>query len=218
MAEKVKAIDPSFRPRRWRLAVKRLGLAAIVGVCLACWYVLTHPLVFNESFFSHAHCMQILGTSLRVYASDHDGAFPTHTNGYGEALLLLLGPTDYAGGSAILTGPGFSGKIFDEALATGGRVPESECGRVYVQGLKENSNPEIAVVWDKLPSPGGDHSHLTLRLLRAPLREVCLVDGSMIRVLESQWEQFSKNQIELLVAAGIPRERAVALYAEKAKR
>jgi hypothetical protein len=39
----------------------------------------------------------------------------------------------------------------------------------------------------------------------------------MERVLEKDWPAFARKQIELLVEAGIPRERAVALYTEKPK-
>ena len=44
-----------------------------------------------------------------------------------------------------------------------------------------------------------------------------MLDGTMRRIPEKDWPDFSKKQIELLVEAGIPRERAVALYAEKPK-
>ena len=39
----------------------------------------------------------------------------------------------------------------------------------------------------------------------------------MERILEKDWLAFARKQIELLVEAGIPRERAVALYTEKPK-
>lgn len=177
------------------------------------------PLVFNESFFDHQYCIKQIGTALRIYASDNNDVFPAHPGGYGDALLLLYTTGgNYIVMSQLLTGPCYDWKVFDNAIRTNGHVPESECGRVYVQGLKEEShNLNIALLWDKQPTRGGDHWHGWSKLRAPLLREVCLLDGSTQKVLEKDWPEFSKKQIELLVAAGIPRERAVALYAEKPK-
>lgn len=173
------------------------------------------PLVFNESFYGHRHCMKQLGMALKVYASDNKEVFPAHPGGYGDALLLLH-PT-YSGHAAILTGPCYQWGVFDDALRFKTHLPESACGRVYVQGLRADSNYEIAVAWDKQPTAGGDHHHFYGKLFAVLLREVCMLDGTMRRIPEKDWPDFSKKQIELLVEAGIPRERAVALYAEKPK-
>jgi len=45
------------------------------------------------------------------------------------------------------------------------------------------------------------------------VREVCLLDGGMQIVRESNWPQFSSNQIALLVQDGIPRATAEHYYA-----
>jgi len=178
-------------------------------------YIRTHPLVFNESFFSHAHCIPQAGLALRQYASDHDGQLPTHPNGYGDALLLLLAE-DYVPSYA-LTGPGYDRFVFDRALTNNADVAESECGRVYVQGLTETNNLEIVVLFDKTPAPGGDHCHF-LRRLTAPLsRDVLFLDGSHRTIRESNWPEFSKNQVELLVNDGFDRATAEAIYDETRK-
>jgi hypothetical protein len=44
------------------------------------------------------------------------------------------------------------------------------------------------------------------------MREVCLVDGSMQIVPETNWLAFAQKQIELLVADGIPRTNAEKYY------
>ena len=206
---------------RWTLRLF-LALVALIGAAIftpfLCKWAGFMPLVFNESFFVHQYCIKGLGTALRVYASDHNDMFPTHSGGYGDALLLLYaGKENYIGATSPLTGPCYDWKIFDEAIRTKSHVPESACGRVYVQGLKESGNPIIALAWDKQPTRGGDHWHGWGKLWPPLLREVCLLDGSMQRILEKDWPEFSKKQIELLVEAGVPRERAVALYAEKPK-
>jgi len=150
--------------------------------------------------------------ALTQYALDHAGRFPEHTNGYGAALLLLV-PTN--ANWSVLTGPGYDSNADKNWLGTGAGVPESQCGRVYVQGLSMNSNPEIAILFDKLPSPG-DHCHFFKRLWAAPQRDVCLVSGWQ-QVKESEWPEFARKQIELLVKEGFDRAKAEALYAERGK-
>jgi hypothetical protein len=170
-------------------------------------------MVFNESFFSHAHCMAQASGALMQYALDHAGRFPEHTNGYGAALLLLV-PTN--ANWSVLTGPGYDSDADKKWLGTGAGVPESECGRVYVQGLSTSSNPEIAILFDKLPSPG-DHCHLLNRLRAGPRRDVCFVSGEWKSMAEREWPEFAKRQIELLVNEGFDRAKAEALYAKNGK-
>jgi hypothetical protein len=204
--------SPVGKPRRkW---LKRL-LVLFVGIALACvLYVRTHPLIFNESFISHAHCIPQAGIAFRSFAGGNAGRFPVHTNGYGDALLLLI---PNAVTWSVLTGPGYDSKAGMRWMQSGEDVPETECGRVYVQGLSETNNPDIAILFDKVPTPGGDHCHL-LRRLTAPIgRDVLFVDGSNRTIQESQWAAFSSSQVELLVKEGYERVAAEQLYAEKGK-
>lgn len=191
----------------------KIGLSILIVALSFTVYVRTHPLVFNESFWGHAHCIVGGGLALGLYASEHGGHFPYHTNGYGDALVLVN-----QGWDAVLTGPGYDTKVFEQVRRTGEDAPENEFGRVYVQGLSESDNPKIAILFDKLPTPGGDHCHL-LRRLFAPLRrEVYTIGGDKPAILETEWPEYSKNQIELLVAAGITRTKAEAYYSEKPNR
>ena len=98
---------------RKKTTVVLLSAAALFAViCLT--YVQTHPLVFNESFLEHAHCIKGGGLGLEGYAHDHGGLYPFHTNGYGDALLLVNDGWD-----AALTGPGYDTKVFERARRTG---------------------------------------------------------------------------------------------------
>jgi hypothetical protein len=121
--------------------------------------------------------------------------------------VIILGP---------LTGPGYDTTAFEEAGATNGNVPEERCGRVYVQGLRDTNSPEIAILFDKIASPG-DHCG-AFRRLRAPFgREVGYLAGSMEFVLNSRWPEFADKQIKLLEAAGIPKAEAERLYSSIVK-
>lgn len=188
--------------------------AAILAGIIACilFYTVTHPLVFNESLFDHAHCIKAGGLDLMNYAQEHQGKFPFHANGYGDALLLIPNAWDEA-----LTGPGYDSQVFKRVRQTGEDAPEPEFGRVYVQGLSETNNPNIALLFDKIPTPGGDHTHLFRRMF-APLgREVWTIGSEMKFIPETLWPSFSKEQIDLLVAAGISQEQAEWYYSEGAK-
>ena len=179
------------------------GLGAFAG--LSVHYIKTHPFVFNESFFSHAHCWKIADGYLHQYASEHDGRFPFHTNGYGDAILLIPGVW-----LECFSGPGYDTKAWEQARRTGGDVPEAKCGRVYVQGLSVTNDPEIIILFDKLPSPG-DHRHLFSRIDAPPVREVVKIGGVEI-IPESKWPAVAKQQVDLLVAAGIARKQAEMYY------
>ena len=188
-----------------------LCMAVVVGA-LSSYYVRTHPLVFNESFWDHAHCIKQAGMSLLMYAHDNHGQFPFHTNGYGDALLLVSDAW-----LPSFTGPGYDSGVLERVRRSGGDVPESECGRGYIQGLSETNSPEIALLFDKIPNPG-DHRHFLSRVVSPLVREVSLIDGSMRVIQETDWSAFSKRQIELLVAAGIARQQAEAYYSENPNR
>jgi hypothetical protein len=199
--------------KKFRVAIG-CCMAALVAFCV--FYVWANPLVFNESLFMHAHCIVITGLSLDSYAAEHDGRYPKDTNGYGNALLQLTNYT--ANFWEGFTGPGYNGKVFAEAARTGRRIPEAECGRIYVQGLGSTDNPDIALFFDKMPSPGGDHCHFPWRLY-APLgREVWTIGGNHRFIRETDWTAYSKEQIKLLVAAGISRKQAEEYYAESRER
>jgi hypothetical protein len=211
------------KPRRWG---RWLTPAGIIGLVALAFYFAPEllraigfkPLVFNESWYSHRHCIKQWGLALKVYAEDNKGAFPVHPSGYAAALQLLLKPPHNQMGTYLVMGApgGYDGKVFEDANSKGAWVQEADCGRVYVQGLREDAKAQIALVFDKQPSPG-DHAHGWRRWSLPLRREVCLVDGTMEVIEESAWLEFAKKQIELLVEAGIPRERAVALYTERPK-
>lgn len=183
-----------------------MGIGLVIGLLvLAVLPVLA--MIFNL-FHAHEHCIKGAGLSLRSYAVDHGGKFPFHTNGFGDAILLLLKEGyDYPN---VFTAPGDDGRLFKECLKTGAHMPEERCTRAYVQGLGETNNPMIALVFDRYPTRGGDHSRRPWGPL---LREVAMLDGSMEIVREEKWPEFRRKQIELLVADGISRAQAEKLYA-----
>ncbi|MGE3808618.1 MAG: hypothetical protein AB7K24_28465 [Gemmataceae bacterium] len=190
--------------RKKRLFLISLVLAAplITTVAVASF----RPYVFLPA---HQHCIKMAGMALHEYAETNQGRFPSHAEGYGNALLLIQENWWHA-----MTGPGYDVAAFREAQVSGRGLSEEQCGRVYVQGLNANTSGEVVVLFDKLSTPGGDHSRLPARLFMARRREVLHVDGHMDVVSDENWSAFAAGQIELLVKAGIPRAEAERLYAQ----
>src|ERR1035441_3809145 len=141
------------------------------------------------------------------YAKQHGGVFPYNTNGFGDALLLLVRDRPYD--VAFICGPGDDGHVLSNALAHGLHVPEDQCSRVYIQGLSETNDPGICILFDRNSCRGGDH-------FRSPwghrVRETCLLDGSREIIRDEAWPEFSRKQVELLVAAGFSRTNALHFY------
>ena len=179
-------------------------LIAVVGCLGAVW--------LHHLKKVHQHCMKIAGMTFLQFADEHGGAFPYHTNGFGDALLLLVkdSPQDIR----FICGPGDDGHVFSNALAQGQDVPESQCSRVYVQGLSETNDPRLCILFDRRSVPGGDHFYGWGKRVR----EACMLDGFMETVPDGRWAEFSRQQVELLVAAGFQREKAVQYYPEAAGR
>jgi hypothetical protein len=184
----------------------------IVVATLPVIYIRSHPLVFNESLWRHAHCIKIAGLALEMYAQSNSGRFPSDSKGYGNALLLLNDEDYFA-----LTGPGYDVEAFHVAKKNGLCLSEKECGRVYVQGLTKRSNPELALLFDKLATPGGDHCHLPRRLWAPSGREVLFVGGDIGFVEETEWADFAMRQVDLLLKEGFRREEAERLFSVDAE-
>ena len=159
----------------------------------------------------HEHCITAAKMLLRGYAEANDGAYPTSSRGWGDALLKLNEHTDDPKNwISVVTGVDDDGELFYEALKTGGDVREEDCSRVYVQGLSTNSPGGIALLFDRVSVPGGDHARCRFR---ANVREVVYTSGgSSNTVQDKDWPAFVAAQKELLLAAGFAESTIDDLY------
>ena len=193
----------------------RTKIILFVGVIFLCALVgLGGTWLWYLGKYVHQHCIKQTGMAFRIYAGEHNGKLPYSTNGFGNALLLLAGANstnDYTGGFVgCLCGPGDDGHLYLAALTNHSILPEDQCSRVYIQGLNEDTNdPQICVLFDRNSCRGGDH-------FRSPwgrrVREACLLDGSMVVIPDEKWSEFSRKQVELLIAAGFSRASALHFY------
>jgi len=184
---------------------KRIGLIILIPLCGILGVFALN--IYYGIHYSHQHCIKQAGLAFRIYAGDHNDQLPFSTNGFGDALLSLAkaDPTIIS----CICGPDDDGSVFKEALRNNSIVTENQCSRVYVQGLCETNDPQICILFDRNSCRGGDH-------FRSPwrhrLRELCLLDGAMLVIRDENWPEFSRKQVELLVAAGFSRTNALHLY------
>lgn len=150
----------------------------------------------------HRHCFKGTSNGFSSFASDHFGRYPEHTNGFGDALLMLV-RSNYLDVSYVC-GPNDDGSIFLAALANGTDVPEDLCSRVYVQGLSREMPKSVCMMYDRKSFPGGDHRYGW----GPPVREYITSDGSMYTIGDDKWPQFCREQIVTLIELGFTREQA----------
>lgn len=186
---------------------RRVKIFGSIAVSLLVLVVCLGVVWFHYLGKVHQHCIKATGVAFRMYSEDHGGVLPYSTNGFGDALLLLV-KEGYIPGVAFICGPGDDGHILSDALVQGVDVPEEQCSRVYVQGLSETNDPNICILFDRRSVRGGDHGYGW----GPPLREACMLDGSMKAILDGQWPEFSREQIDLLVSAGFTRQKALEYY------
>lgn len=138
--------------------------------------------------YGHSHsCILQLRSPLMEYAEEHDGNFPAG-EASPEASLSLVVLTQPLGGE-LLRGKTVPRRKVDAILASGGLLAPETCGWHYVEGLRTNDDPRIAIVWDKV---GLGHNGEDIGF-----HEVLFLDGSREFVAKSRWENFLAEQAEL---------------------
>ena len=185
----------------------------IISIPLCLFLTLCGLGLFYNLNYVHQHCIVQTILAIKTYSIEHDGHLPFSTNGFGNALLLLADPSsgnDYMGGwVAPLCGPDDDGHIFRKALQNHSIIPEDQCSRVYIQGLSETNDPEICFLFDRNSSKGGDHGRSPWG---HPVREVGMLEGTRRVIRDEDWPDFSRKQVDLLVAAGFSRTNALHFY------
>lgn len=136
--------------------------------------------------WSHS-CDKGLALGLISYAQQHDGWFPRGET-TPEASLSLLphgGPTR----ADILRGKTVPLAVVQDRLDRGLRLTPETCGWHYVEGLRIDDNPELALFWDKA---GLGHNGERI----SGIRYVGFVDG-FVRPVETTgnlWNEFLERQ------------------------
>jgi hypothetical protein len=168
-------------PRRWR----RIG-AIVVLVALVAFLLVG----LNRYYFPygrHPSCNVALKLALSEYAQSHGGRFPD-SGGSGASLGLLA--ADFPQWS-IIAGKGRLAEAAERYYRTNGTLSDELSNWHYVPGLTEDSDPRLALFWDKTGL-----SHAGMR--QKPVRyEVSFVDGGGRLVDEAEWPSFLEGQRKL---------------------
>jgi hypothetical protein len=185
--------------RRWRRGQGWLiAVLVIGGGCVLAEYVVW----LHRRYW---RCIVAAGMSLRNFASDHGGGFPAPTNGFGNPFAGWA--RSFPREIPVLVGPGDDGSWLRDAAFSGESMVAEVCSRIYVQGLNESLDSRIVVRVDRFETRGGDHSP---RPWAGYLRGAIRLDGSLAGVPVAGGPAFARNQVQLLVQAGIPRATAEA--------
>jgi hypothetical protein len=109
-----------------------------------------------------------------------------------EASLSLL-CTNTETSKFVLRGKHLPQRLVDETLGRDGVLGPDSCDWHYVEGLREDDNPRLALAWDKVSGV----SHNGRRSLELE-HEVLLVDGSVRYIMKQKWPAFVEEQKGLL--------------------
>jgi hypothetical protein len=179
--------------RRW---VKRAVFAGIAVASLAAagfaYYHYRYP-------YGWSHCCdKQLMFALMAYAERHDGWFP-RGEASPEASLSLLhrGDPEWANAN-LLSGKTVPVPVVAARLEAGELLTPETCGWHYVEGLRMDDDPKLALFWDKV---GLGHNGQRL----SGGHEVWFVRGNSEYIPGDQWEQFLDEQAKLRAAIKRPR-------------
>jgi len=130
-----------FRTRR-RLILLAVTVVASVVAAPFLWYRWTFPYGWSHS------CDDCVKQALYQYARDHGGAYPAG-EATPEASLSLLYPK-YAS-AELLQGRTVPLAVVEARLKRGERLSPETCGWHYVEGLTLDDDPNLALLWGKVP-------------------------------------------------------------------
>jgi hypothetical protein len=180
---------PAVPPRRSKFGKILLGVVAVLAVCIAAgrvYYRYTYPYGW-----SHA-CSKGLSLGLYSYAEDHSHWFP-----YGEktpeASLSLLYQYDTNTALWVLGGKYISRETVEATFERDGKLSPTTCGWHYIEGLRNDDPPEIAIAWDKVVGLG-HNGERGIGLMH----EVVNLGGSTFFISKKAWPEFLVNEKKFL--------------------
>jgi hypothetical protein len=182
--------DPNTaKARRFSIRLLRpLWIGGTVALLVAAAWVSYSRWVYPYGW-SHSCDKQLKG-ALEEYANDHGGVFPAGES-TPEASLSILYPT-YAN-EWVLQGKTVPLEEVKAILENGGRLGPDSCGWHYVEGLRMDDNPRLALFWDKVGL-----GHNGERLEKAG-HIVSFVGAGRNEYIEgAMWEDFLLEQEKLL--------------------
>jgi hypothetical protein len=188
--------QPLLKRYLWR-AARWLAIAAVIMIGLV---ALGYAYSRYEFPYGSSHCCDLgLYFSLRQYAEAHGGNFPAGEATSEASLSLLYGAVPYVNAD-LLRGKSVPEPVVRENLERGERLTPETCGWNYVENLRLDDDPRLALFWDKA---GLGHNG---QRLSGGGHIVMSIDGQRRHVPASEWPAFLAEQ-ELLRAKAAERRR-----------
>src|SRR6266571_9330734 len=186
-----------------RLKAKLLFVALLVVACCVA------AVLYRKVAYPYGHRAAVLRSmyfALLNYASDHDGSFPNSEKGNYDALQKLY--PEYAPSGIELAGVSGNADAAVTALRNNTPLDQSLTSWVYVQGLKKDDDPNLAVLWESKRGlyPNGKRNSFGGHA-------VLLISGNITNVPAADWESFLKHQEKLRNA--VQTKRAAGTNAPK---
>ena len=147
------------------------------------WYRKTSPNLNRHI------CLKQIGLSLRMYSNVYNGPFPAGKESP-EASLSLLYTEGFLTNVEFLSGNSMMPEEAETVLKAGGLMNSEVCSWHYVEGLTENDDSDLAIMWDKVLGLGGRYS-------KSGCTEVLFINGRTEYIKVSEWQDFLKKQEEL---------------------
>jgi hypothetical protein len=175
-----------------------ISIAVVILLLIASVYGL-HRYYFPYGF--EHRCDKGLYFVLRDYAEKHNGNYPSG-EATPEASLSLIHSLDDSGfeNAYLLHRRDVPEEVVRQILKSEQLLDPQTCGYNYVEGLRLDSKPQLALFWDKeglseigMRLSGGGHI-------------VTFVDGGSRQIPESEWNSFVEEQQKLLAEEKIKVE------------
>lgn len=168
---------------------KRLTIAAIVlAVLVAVGFVYYHHLYP----YGRSHCCdKQLSMALLDYADQNNGWFPRGEKCPEASLSLLYRADPELVTPNLLRGKTVPEEAVQKRLSAGELLTPETCGWHYVEGLRKDDDPALALFWDKIGL-----GHNGERLSRGG-HYVWFVNENMEYIPADHWEAFLAEQEKL---------------------
>lgn len=175
------APPPPWRRKRWLIP----GAIVVALVTTWIWVQVTYPYGISHC------CSRGIALGLFQYATDHQGWFP-HGGSSPEA---ALSETVRTGNNGLyeVRGKNISLGTAQAAWTRDGHLGPESCGWHYIEGLRKDDDPQMALAWDKAWGLG--HNGQRVRGLG---HIVILVGGEERAVALQEWPKYAMDLREKL--------------------
>jgi hypothetical protein len=141
--------------------------------------------------YGHRTCfLPCMLSALRIYAHEHEHAFPDGTNAHVALQKLYPQFMTAADNLAGVTG---NIAVTRVVLSTNGNLTSNESSWVYIPGLKDTDDGDLMILYERTSGVGSNGRRMPGG------RVVGFINGSMRMIPDAEWERFLAEQAKLRV-------------------